>query len=315
MAVSPRLLTWSLALLGAAAAVAQTPLPPSGTTASTLVVDGVEREYLLHVPPGYDGDERLPLVLFLHGRGGNGAQASRRYGMSRLADQHRFLVAYPSGVDRQRGWRPDYYRQAERVGGNGSDLPFLTALLDHLTASYAIDRRRVYAAGHSAGGIMSYALAGALSDRIAAVGVVAGSIGLRQPDGARLTVREPEHPVAVIAFHGQRDPIIGYDEEHGRHAAYKFFVSAPDSAAFFAAHGGCEKTPKTEQLFDGKIVHETWSGGRNGTSVELYTLVDGGHSWPFASRGRGLSASERIWEFFAAHVKPEAEKEEAGRKR
>lgn len=313
MLAPARLLFCATLLLGASAA--QTAAVTAGTSAATLLVDGVEREYLLHVPPAYDGEKHLPLVLFLHGRGGNGAQASRRYGMSQLADQHGFLVAYPSGNDYQSGWRPDYYRNTERGGGGASsDLPFLTALLDHLTAEYSIDKRRVFAAGHSAGGIMSYALAGALSDRIAAVGVVAGSIGLRQPDGSRVTVREPEHPVAVIAFHGQRDPIIAYDEEHGRQAAYRFFVSAPDSVAFFAAHAGCDKPPKTEELLDGKVLHRVWSGGRDGTSVELYTLLDGGHSWPSARRGRGLSASERIWEFFAAHPKPAATVAPAGKR-
>ena len=240
-----------------ASASAQAPRVTPGTHEATLEVDGRNREFLVHVPKSYSGEKPVPLVVFLHGRGGSAAQASRRYGMTGLADEHGFLVAYPDGVDRRSGWRPDYYQKIGR--GRGSDLPFVTSLLDELEQSYRVDPRRIYAAGHSAGGIMSYAIAGGLSKRIAAIGVVAGSIGLRR-DGQELTIRTPRDAVSVIAFHGQRDRIIPYDEVHGRNSAYRFFISAPDSAAFWAKHNKCEAQAERQELFDGSIVRADLEG-------------------------------------------------------
>ena len=272
------------------------------TTEHTVEIDGQERDYLLHVPASRD-ERPMPLVLFLHGRGGNAARASRRYGFRELADQHGFAIAFPDAPDRRRGWRPDYYQRSERGRASQSDLPFVTAVLDAVERELDVDPRRIYAAGHSAGGIMSYAVAGALAPRIAAIGVVAGSIGIKQ-NGRRLTIAEPTAPVAVISFHGQRDRVIPYDETHGANAYYSFFISAPDSVRFWAEHNDCAREPKRRELRDGKVVHQQWNGGS--ADVEFYSLVDGGHGWP--SQRRDVPASELIWKFFASHPKPAQER-------
>ncbi|HEY5596077.1 MAG TPA: polyhydroxybutyrate depolymerase, partial [Candidatus Bipolaricaulota bacterium] len=70
----------------------------AGDVAGTLVFDGRARTYLLHLPPAYDGTTLLPLVIFLHGGGGNAAGAVERYGLSEEADQQGFIVVYPNGT-------------------------------------------------------------------------------------------------------------------------------------------------------------------------------------------------------------------------
>ncbi len=53
-------------------------------------------------------------------------------------------------------------------------------------------------------------------------------------------------------------------------------------------------------------------GCKGSTSVELYTIINGGHAWPGGQGGLAdadsptmtISASKLIWEFFAAHPKP-----------
>jgi polyhydroxybutyrate depolymerase len=297
----PKGMRWLLALLFAAPLLAQTAAPARGDVTATLAFAGAERTVLLRVPPACDGERALPLVLFLHGRGDSGPRAARRYGFSQLADEHGFLVAYPTAGDRARGWQPGYYAAREGQQRSDDDRPFLTALLDHVAAEYRVDGARVFAAGHSSGAIMSYALAAAHPERIAAIGAVAGSIGVRGPGGRAVTVPAPRAPVSLIAFHGQRDRILPYDEVHGEGALYPFFVSAPDSVAFWAKHVGCAPEPQREALLDGRVLHDRWQG--DCATVELYTLTDQGHYWPSGAADSPLAASRRIWEFFAAHPK------------
>ena len=65
----------------------------SGVSTEQLMSGGRQRSYRLYVPPGYDGRQRLPLVLDLHGSGGNAAGQARNSGLETLSESERFLVA------------------------------------------------------------------------------------------------------------------------------------------------------------------------------------------------------------------------------
>lgn len=132
-------------------------MPPptlgSGDQAGSLVVGGMTRAYLLHLPPQYGQlapGQRLPLLLALHGRLGDGAGLARLTHLSAIADQHGFAVVYPDGMRRSwadgRGVTP-----ADRIGVD--DVAFLAALMDTLTQQYALDPQRIYATGISNGGL------------------------------------------------------------------------------------------------------------------------------------------------------------------
>ncbi|UCE26200.1 MAG: phospholipase, partial [Candidatus Coatesbacteria bacterium] len=66
----------------------------------TITVDGVEREYYVHVPEGYDGPEPVPLVLALHGGGGKAEKMDKLTGFNDVADREGFIVVYPQGEDK-----------------------------------------------------------------------------------------------------------------------------------------------------------------------------------------------------------------------
>jgi polyhydroxybutyrate depolymerase len=87
------------------------------------------------------------------------------------------------------------------------DVAFIRALLDSLERTYRIDRRRVYATGLSNGGMMSYLVACALSDRFAAVAPVSGELSM---DCA------PTIPVSVLIIHGTADENLPYNGGIGR---------------------------------------------------------------------------------------------------
>ena len=88
---------------------------------------------------------------------------------NQLADEHRFIVVYPSASDVPRRWHVD------RGAGLMMDVNFISDLIDRLAEAYNIDPVRIYANGLSNGGGMVFVLSCTLSDRIAAVGMVAAT--------------------------------------------------------------------------------------------------------------------------------------------
>jgi polyhydroxybutyrate depolymerase len=150
-----------------------------GTDAQfSLRHDGRVRTYLVHLPASYSKDKTWPLVLVLHGGGGNGEQVAKMTGFSRKADQEGFIAVYPNGTglwqNRFLTWNAGNccaYAYENRI----DDVGFIRALIGQLRKDYAVDDRRIYAAGISNGGMMSYRLACGLSDLIAAIGPVAGA--------------------------------------------------------------------------------------------------------------------------------------------
>ena len=137
----------------------------------SIVSDGERRSYLLHVPASYDPATPVPLVVSIHGFAEWPAHLSDITRWNGLADQRGFIVVYPAGTGFPRRWR---------AGGGGSagvtrDVTFMADLIDDLVARYNIDAQRIYVNGFSNGAGLSYLLACRLTDRIAAIGGVAGA--------------------------------------------------------------------------------------------------------------------------------------------
>jgi poly(3-hydroxybutyrate) depolymerase len=75
---------------------------------------GKEMEYALFVPSKYDKDKKAPLVVALHGLGGNPQQIIRSKGLTDLAEQHGYIVVAPMGYNPS-GW----YGVKAPTGGPG----------------------------------------------------------------------------------------------------------------------------------------------------------------------------------------------------
>ncbi len=175
------------------------------TESDSIVVDGRTRSYRLHIPAGLAGTTPAPIVLVLHGGGGNGRGMERLTGFSRLADRERFIVVYPDAVDGN--WvdgRVGMRTEAHRKGID--DVAFIAALLDEVARRRPIDAKRVFATGISNGGIFSHYLAANLADRIVAIAPVAG--GLADPFYRAFA---PSQPVSVFILQGTADPLMPFD--------------------------------------------------------------------------------------------------------
>ena len=117
----------------------------------SLTAGGRERTYLLHLPPAYDGKHSLPLVIVLHGGGGNAPGAVHMTGFSEKANKEGFVVVYPNGSGRLKN-RLLTWNSGNCCGyaldNNVDDVGFIRALIDELEKTRAIDPKRVYVDGH-----------------------------------------------------------------------------------------------------------------------------------------------------------------------
>lgn len=279
----------------------------------TLDVDGRGRTYLLHVPATERPDDGWPLVIVTHGLGGSGGRIRRLTGFDELAEREGFVVAYPEGLTR--AWLDAGI--SESFGDLDIatlNVAFIDALIDELDAEVEVDPRRVYVTGLSNGGMFAFHVACQLSDRVAAVGLVAAA-SITQSFASCA----PDEPVAYIAFHGTADEIVPY--AGGPIApgisALGEFQSAREAAAFWVDRNGCPQEASERALPDivaadaSTAVMETWAPCASGADVALVTLNGAGHTWPGHPPPSGeagqtnldIDATEMLWEFFEAHPK------------
>ena len=158
-------LTLLVALLNPLVAQAATLVP--GDFTDSIQIGGLTRTYLVHVPT--TRAQPSPMVLCFHGLNGNGSSMELLTGLNAKADSAGFVVVYPDG-----------YYKAWNDGGNttsnADDVGFISALIEKLVTQLKIDRKRIYACGASNGAFFSQRLAFELSNKVAAVAMVAGGM-------------------------------------------------------------------------------------------------------------------------------------------
>lgn len=264
-----------------------------GTSANqVLISQGQRRSYRLHVPSGYSATSQTSLVLNFHGDGGDGGQMEEYTGLSALADEQGFLVAYPNGLPTVYGWTA--------WGGVGNNMPvvddvqFTSDLIDEISQSYCVDPHRIYAMGFSRGGGMAALLACRLSDRIAAFASVSGSFFSSIEQSCA-----PSRPVPILDFHGSADDVVPYDG-----GGDEGFLAIPSWLGGWAARDGCAKTPQAVSAPDG-VSGEQWTGCQGGSVVVHYRIEGAGHEWPGGDGSTHvIDASQVAWSFFQAHPLP-----------
>jgi len=264
----------------------------------SFVSSGEKRDYLLYVPKSYDRSRPTPLVISMHGAGLWGAAQMETSQWNNLADSHGFIVVYPSGIGGKgvRIWR------AEPGPGLMKDVRFISELIDTLKVSYNIDPARIYANGLSNGGGMSFVLSCTLSDRIAAVGMVAAAQTLPW------TWCTDARAVPMIAFHGTADPEVPYNGGSSW-VSPRPFPNVPRWVANWARRNRCGANP-IESTVASDVTRRVYTNCADDAAVVLYTVQGGGHTWPggtplpkwFVGRTtRSIDATSLMWSFFGEH--------------
>lgn len=278
------------------------PALPPGQHLRVLHVDGRRRTYRVYAPPKLDRTKPAPLVVALHGYAMTSAMMPAFTGLNRKADREGFVVAYPDGTGLVQEWNAGRFPPRPE-SKKANDVAFIARVLDDVCARLPIDKSRVYCTGMSNGGMMSYRVANELSDRIAAVAPVAGTMSIPKAT--------PRRPVPLMHIHCRGDSVVPYAGRRGL-SRYRMFESAPDSAAAWAKAIGCSATPKEEALkpADGsktRVLRQTWSGS-GGAEVVLISIDGGEHLWPgqpfllpVVRPVKAASANDLMWEFFKRH--------------
>ncbi len=290
-------------------APATQPAPLSaGSHLRRLTVDGRARSYWLHIPPGYDPQKPAPVVLVFHGAFMNGALMQAYCGIDDRADASGFITVYPNGVGiAEEALFFNAWAEAGPVGkGPPDDVAFTARILDDVESVANVDAKRVFATGISNGGMMCYRLAAELSDRIAAIAPVSGTIAFEHYQFHR--------PVSIIHFHGTADHTVPFTGSAARNLKIVDFSSVDDSIHTWLKRDGIPDRPESTDLpdtaHDGTTVHrDIYGPGKDGSQVILYTITNGGHAWPgrpmpikrLGKATMNISANDLIWDFFAAH--------------
>lgn len=303
---------------GALSEVGQTKVEEAlkaGDTTRAIIVDERERTFLIHVPPKYDKSKPTPLVVAYHGLGLPASMMPSYTKLDETADKYGFIVVYPAGITLS--WNAGA-RRGPLAEARADDVKFTREMVKDLEKVLNIDKRRVFATGMSNGGMLCYKLANEASDLFAAIAPVSGTMTYSEITSKR--------PVPVIHFHGTDDGVVGYDQKREMLGGLVYVASAPDTIAAWVKFDGCKSKPIETDLPDKEsdgttVTKRDYGTGRDGVEVVLYTIKGGGHTWPgvtppaknLSDRFLGLatfdiSANELMWEFFAKHPMPEAEK-------
>ncbi|OYT28438.1 hypothetical protein B6U98_05085 [Thermoplasmatales archaeon ex4572_165] len=300
-----------------------------GDYVNYIYVDGRIRSYRLHIPPSYENDESMPLVLVLHGIGvGSNAKNLQSYcDMDKKADEEGFITVYPNGemlrlsahYNRPIALLRDLFymltssREWNRWDDNSiDDVGFINDLLDDLETIVNVNSSRIYITGISGGGMMAYRLGSELSHRIAAIAPIAGSIsGIgyvpeKNESIIPYIIPPPSNPIPVIIFHGMKDEHVPFDGtwkkvfEWRSDELWVYIGSVNESISFWVEHNKCNPEPNIWTSEDEKISIKTYTNESDNTEVVLVTYMEGGHEW-FKSPTYQIDANDLIWDFFNKH--------------
>lgn len=285
-------------------------LPALAGEQRSLKLGKAERGYFVHAPAGLP--DKAPLVIMLHGAGGNGRHAADSYLWTQKADQARFLLVAPDAApvlpDRRanfltnpRVWNDGSNRAGPNVTAS-DDIGLLRALIDMAARQYGIDRKRVYVAGFSSGSSMTQRAGVEMVREIAAIAPAAGH--LFQGD-ARLTRGMP-----MLYLLGDSDPLAPYDGGDVRLPwgnKVTRYAPARLTPERWAAMDGCESKAQSRPYAEVRLTR--WTGCRDGAEVAFYLVEGMGHHWPgserpdFMERRSGPSknpfrAVDLMWDFF-----------------
>ena len=270
-------------------------------TNGKIVSSGQKREYLLYVPRSYDRTKPTPLVISMHGAAGWPAAQMETSQWNKVAESQGFIVVYPSGIG---GAGPRIWH-VNRGAGLMPDVRFISDLIDTLAAAYNIDPARIYANGLSNGGGMAFVLSCTLSDRIAAVGMVAAAQSLPW------SWCTDHRAVPMIAFHGTADRATPYNGGTSW-VAPRPFPDISTWTANWARRNQCGTNP-VESVVAADVTRLEYTNCADDAAVVLYTLRGGGHTWPggkllpewmLGPTSRSIDASSRMWAFFREHRLP-----------
>ncbi|MFL2997230.1 MAG: dockerin type I domain-containing protein [Candidatus Neomarinimicrobiota bacterium] len=252
----------------------------------TMEHDNWIREYYVSYPE--NSLEPCPLIINMHGFGGNALGQRFSSEMDDYALPQGVAVVYPQGLGAS--WSVGTFWTSFNYA---DDVDFISQMIDKIAQDYSIDLNRVYATGMSNGGYMAYELGCELSHKIAAFGSVTGNFMLNDDQNCIL-----EKEIPIMHIHGTSDLVVDYYPPSFDQALtvsesmdYWNSINVLDSLEIISIDGS-----------EGVLSAEKFTWFRNGTNTQFihYKVEDGGHQWfgsPYANASV-VNSSELLVDFF-----------------
>lgn len=305
------------AISATAGAPAYQPVPAPGNHNESLEVGAgaatMTRTFVVHVPPGFNGKSKVPVVLMLHGAGGSGEGAISETGWDAKADREGFIAVFPDGAP-PHPLLPARFLLNPRLWNDGSgrgaigvehvdDIGFISAMIDFLEARYAADPARIYCTGFSNGASMTFSVGLNLSNRIAAIAPVSGHLWYRE--------KQLAYPVPLLFIIGTDDPLnpIAGGNVKLPWEKTEYHPPVEDSLKEWERMLGCG--PEVQTARRKGLMEITYNHCARGGEVEYYRVSGLGHAWPGGKNrlpekwvgkpSDSLNATDVIWDFFKTH--------------
>ena len=275
-----------------------------------IIHQGIEREFILHVPESANQDSAL--VFVIHGYSSSAEEIQKYSGMNEIADREGFIVVYPQGTIDQRGIRFFNVGFEFHKDSPIDDVSFIRSLVELLKNELGLRRKKAFATGMSNGGDMSYMLACTSSDLFRAVAPVAGTLMKHIRDNCNI-----EDKVSLFEIHGTDDEIAWFDGDISNRGGWGAYLDLPSTMDFFAMKNNLDLSSTTQirNIDEGSSYNiffkRYWKEGFV-DEVWLYKIDKGRHVWPglkmlwwkkpiryyLGSGNKDLDASEEVWLFF-----------------
>jgi polyhydroxybutyrate depolymerase len=220
--------------------------------------------------------------------------------MRPIADTAGFIAIYPKGLlllpdePKTEHWNVGSWTESS----TSDDIGFTEAIIDSIAKDYNIDLDRVYSCGYSNGGYFSFELACQLSDKIAAIGSVAGSMSKKTYDACN-----PSHPTPIVSIHGTLDDMVYYDGGNHYETESKSLPTVNEYWTNFNKTIAHEviSLPDINTSDNSTVELTRYLNGENCTSVEHYKVTGGKHAWPgsvlYPAANKDINPSKIIWDF------------------
>ena len=241
----------------------------------------INRSYYVSYPD--NSDESIPLIINMHGYGGNASQQQYYAEMDEYAHNQNMAVVYPQGLNNS--WNVFTYWDSNSY----DDVGFINLMIDEISNNFNLDLDRVYACGMSNGGYMAYRLACDLSDKIAAFGSVTGNFML---DNQFNDCLDQEREIPIIHFHGTADPVVNYYPP-----SFDGSLTASESINFWSDYNNL--STETVESINSNVQIYNYSKDSSSVKFIHYKVNGGGHVW--FDDFWGFHTSEVLIDFFQGY--------------
>jgi Poly(3-hydroxybutyrate) depolymerase len=277
------------------------PPPPAGSVVASgahdygFRVDGRQRTFRLYVPPGYNGQQPLPLLIALHGGLGTGEIFEHQSHLDRVAARDHFLIAYPDGVGR--GWNAGSCCGSP-MEDHVDDVGFIDALEQRLVKDFAVDPTRIYGTGFSNGAMMLWRVSCQQPQLFAAIATVEGGLMMKHCEASL--------PMPTMIIGGLKDERIPW---HGGVFRGTFRPSVASLVDGLRSRNGCSGKPAVN--YDrNQVLCRDLDQCRSKAAIRWCRIANGGHQWAggkayftflLGPNNEKFDASAQVWQFLSRY--------------